>query len=316
MKKSIKILLILLIIALVVGVFLPLVFSALGMNFYILPPSLKTLGKDGIRLMDKFGIYSSTEEWAQVRDSYRDLAMKAQSEEDLVKVLDDAVQIAGGKHSSAFFQKSTEEEKDSYIDPTIERKDDLIYIKVPEFSSTQEMEEAYAEKISESLKDKKIKKVMIDLRDNPGGSMYPMILGLSPLLPDGKVFSFVGKDQEDFMAIDLEDGKITSYPNLQVSNVEKLEDVKIAVLAGDNTASSGEATLLALKGLPNVRVFGKPSAGYLSTNQMFPLGDKIILNLTLGFFKDRDGNIYGEEAILPDVDTDNPYEDGLSWLNE
>ncbi|WP_054252949.1 S41 family peptidase [Neofamilia massiliensis] len=315
MKKLTKVIGILILICLGLGLLLPAIFSSLGYNFYVLPPSLERLGRDGINKMDKFGIYSSTSQWTAAKTSYLDKVKAIESEKDLVKLLNDAAKIAGGKHSAAFTLQTEEEREKSYIEPSIKRQGDLVYIKVPEFVSTSEREEAYANKISAALEGGQIKKVIVDLRDNPGGSMYPMLLGLSPLFPDGRIFSLVDKNNKETLTIDLENGKIKSYHGLEVSNKNKLTDTKIAVLIGPNTGSSGEATLLAFKGLENVRTFGTDTAGYLSVNQSFPLWENIMLNLTVGFFKDRQGNIYGEESLSPDLVTEDPYQAAIDWLN-
>ncbi|MDO5027840.1 MAG: S41 family peptidase [Bacillota bacterium] len=316
MKKFLKVLLITAVLVLGSVASLQVLSTNLGFSFYIFPPSLESVGSQALARMDKFGIYSSSAQWQDSKLAYKKLVKEAQDQEDLVRILDDASKLAGGKHSSCSLLKSQDQRTDLYIEPTIKKDQDLLYIKLPEFVASSDQEQAYAEKLAEALADQTIKKVIVDLRDNPGGSMYPMILGLAPILPEGRVFSLVDKNNRETMAIDLDQGRIKAYKGLEVSKKEKLADGKIAVLCGPGTGSSAEATLLALKGLDQVKVFGQPTAGYLSVNQGYVLGDDIFLNLTVGFFKDRQGKIYGQEALEPDFPSQNPYEDALVWLNE
>ena len=60
-----------------------------------------------------------------------------------------------------------------------------------------------------------------------------------------------------------------------------------AVLLGPNTASSGEAATLALRGRPATRSFGQEAAGYSTANVPTPLPDGSILLLTGSISEDR-----------------------------
>ena len=80
------------------------------------------------------------------------------------------------------------------------------------------------------------------------------------------------------------------------------------------TASSGEATLLCFRGLDNVRTFGVPTAGYASANVPYTLTDGYRLVITTSCDKARTGEVFCDDPIEPDVETDTPLEDAVSWI--
>ena len=69
-------------------------------------------------------------------------------------------------------------------------------------------------------------------------------------------------------------------------------------------------------GLDYVRVFGTPTAGYASANQIFPLpgGDHLVL--TTGCDVARTGEAFCDDPINPDVVTETPLEDALEWISK
>ena len=140
--------------------------------------------------------------------------------------------------------------------------------------------------------------LVVDLRDNNGGDMGPMIAGLSPLLPDGVVVAFTIGDRRTPVA--LSDGKVSGGGTpTSVGQRPKLA-VPVAVLTSERTASSGEQTLLAFRGMTNVRTFGQPSAGYASVNTVIPLYTGRAMVLTVGTTTARTGEEFGDDPIAPD----------------
>ena len=93
------------------------------------------------------------------------------------------------------------------------------------------------------------------------------------------------------------------------------ETIPIAILTDEWTGSSGEAVLLAFRGLENVRSFGSPTAGYASTNTVFRLYDGTQIVLTVGAdVALRTGEVFCEEPIPPDVLTDSPEREAAAWI--
>ena len=183
-------------------------------------------------------------------------------------------------------------------------------VKVPAFTGDAQAAEAYAKKLSAALKKDDYQAVLVDLRDNTGGNMYPMIAGLSSLLPDEDLFQFVEKNGSK-SAVSRSD--VLKQLGLEQTD-EKAKKVPIAVLTNERTGSSGEMTVLAFKGLESVKIFGQPTASYTTGNNYYQLYDGAVLLLTTSSILDRTGKLYENEAIQPDVLTDQPLEEAESWL--
>ena len=192
----------------------------------------------------------------------------------------------------------------------MQNREGILYLKVPAFTGDAQAAKAYAEKLSAALRKDDYQAVVVDLIDNTGGNMYPMIAGLSSLLPDEDLFQFVEKNGSK-SAVSRSD--ILKQFGLEQTD-EKAKKVPIAVLTNERTGSSGEMTVLAFKGLENVKIFGQPTASYTTGNNYYQLYDGAVLLLTTSSILDRTGKLYENEAIQPDVLTDQPLEEAESWL--
>lgn len=284
-------------------------------------------GTDKNKVMDKgypeflmkkldFAVYKDSEDWQKVREEFLDKVSKASTYYEADLILKEYVKKAGGKHSNVFNPNDFTDPKEMLF-PEYELRDDILVLKLPEFSGTLEESQKYAEKLIEPLKNEKYSGVIVDLRKNGGGDMGPMILGISPLIPDGNIMTFsMGKNKS---SVTLKDGKnIGGGTTLSIPEANFKIQVPIAVLQGKKTASSGEQTLLALKTGENVKTFGEVSAGYLTANMVYPLKSGLSLMLSVGNTVDINGIEYSEEGIEPDIQA-SPEEaetKALEWLRK
>lgn len=148
---------------------------------------------------------------------------------------------------------------------------------------------------------------IVDLRDNQGGNMWPMLLGAGPLLQVG--------DGDDTGTVgyfwDGAEPQPWRYYNgsLWIGDAERLsagaaaytlDRPTAAVLVSERTASSGEAIVLAFRGQPNSRSFGRATAGYSTGNTPVTLVDGSTLLLTGVVMQDRHRAGDGRR-IIPDV---------------
>jgi carboxyl-terminal processing protease len=167
---------------------------------------------------------------------------------------------------------------------------------------------------------------IVDLRGNLGGNMWPMLVGIGPILGEGKVGSFVDADgnQTDWHYLNGRGIEGTSADCEVIGKPYHLSqtDAPVAVLFGGDTASSGEDIVIAFVGRKNARSFGSKSDGFTTSNDEFILSDGAMILLTTAVDADRTGKVYGEE-IVPDVsvDGDNKHagpipEEALRWLGE
>ncbi|MDF3077532.1 MAG: hypothetical protein K0S09_1421 [Sphingobacteriaceae bacterium] len=175
------------------------------------------------------------------------------------------------------------------------------YISVPGFGSTSDTAIlTFATKIQRLIREidgsADIHNWVVDLRNDTGGNMWPMLKGLEPLTSPGPIGYFIG----------ISNGEETRHEwktnHIKVSHPYTLKDPssKVAVLIGPRTGSSGEMTTVAFVGRPNTRLFGEQSAGYITANTSIPLSDGSMLLLATSYVADRNGNRYLTK-ITPDV---------------
>ncbi len=159
---------------------------------------------------------------------------------------------------------------------------------------------------------------VVDLRDNPGGNMWPMFAGLEPLIGDGRVGAFkppTGAATHWW----VDDGAAGSGDNTQaVSHFAVSVDGPlpvVAVLTGPSTASSGEAVAIAFRGRPDSRSFGEPTFGVSTGNRGFRLEDGALMFVTASRFADRDGRVYGGKVVPDDaVSASQALPTAAAWL--
>ena len=244
------------------------------------------------------GIYGDSEEFQRAREAFKEDPTNAE-------LLDAAIDAAGGKHSKVF---NTEKEKAiDNAEPSVSFEDGILRATVPSIGRHDDGQ-AYADTLAQGLTaHPEACAAVVDLRGNDGGDMGPMYAGLSPLLPDGTALSFVSRMGTSDVVID--GNSVTGGGTPTTTSGGKLE-VPVAVITDDETASSAEATLLAFRGLDNVRTFGEPTAGYASANVVLDYPDGRSLMLTTAKDKARTGEEFAEDPIAPDA----PESELDSWL--
>lgn len=128
---------------------------------------------------------------------------------------------------------------------------------------------------------------LIDLRLNAGGNLWPMLLGLHPLLGDGPAMTMIDADHHastfglDARStwIDFGQGRQTQldWADITQPATPALADARVAVLLGPWTMSSGEALAIALGDRPHTRTFGEPTAGLTTVTNDHSLSDGSLL---------------------------------------
>lgn len=206
----------------------------------------------------------------------------------------------------------------------------IAYLSIPWVSTT---DSAICTRIADSLQNliasldaSGISKWIIDLRKNTGGNCWPMLAGIGPLLGEGVCGYFVTGD--DKVPISYRNGAAMQGRHIRcrvsgTSYKTKQDKIRIIILTGSATSSSGEIVALAFKGKKDVLQYGGPTAGFTTANSSYTLSDNSMLVLTVSMEADRNGKIY-EGPIYPDEmiasDPDNPYEDrvksaAMMWLD-
>ncbi|MEV4597316.1 S41 family peptidase [Amycolatopsis sp. NPDC049253] len=164
---------------------------------------------------------------------------------------------------------------------------------------------------------------IVDLRGNGGGDMVPMLTVVAPLLDEGVLGSFKGLDGAGPWI--LRAGRVLVPGRSAVDPVNPLRLAgprpPVAVLTSARTGSSGEATLIAFRGLTRASVFGQATAGLATGNEVYRLSDGAELVVTTAQEMDRTGRVYGNTPIQPDhplpaaATTDEVIAAASAWLH-
>lgn len=149
---------------------------------------------------------------------------------------------------------------------------------------------------------------IIDLRLNGGGNIWPMLLGLHPLLGDGPQMTMVkgGKIQSRFGVSDRAawiqwEGKPDRETQLDWGPTPPTTirpfTGRIAILLGPWTMSSGESLAICFAGRDNTRTFGEKTSGFTTVNNDFRLSDGSTLTLPVSRMGDRRGNEFNGPLV-------------------
>ena len=181
------------------------------------------------------------------------------------------------------------------------------YVQIPEFLGNDSAEKDYGARVRAgmaALRRQGACRYVVDLRGNTGGNMWPMLNGIAPLLGNppfgffepgsdpGQVWKSV---HGEVTAVDADIARIPAY-------VAKQKDPPVAVLVDHDTASSGEFTAMAFEGRAGVRVFGQPTAGFVTANGIYALPDGAQMAVTVSSAQDRLHREY-RARIVPDAIT-------------
>lgn len=280
-------------------------------NIHLVPPSPERYGLIALQQMDRLGLYATGDDWDKVKSETAKQLKTSKSYQDSRDLLKPALILAGGKHSYFLTEADlTASSRDSQEPTSQVLEGDLLYLQLTDILTADRGKlKAYARTLQTALDQPGLRGVIIDLRDNRGGNMYPMLAGLSSLLPEGDLFSFAYRSGQKQVLSLKQIGRWSGLPLAKTKH-----QVPIAILTSDYTASSAEIVAMSFQGLDKVRVFGQPTAGFTTSNQNFPLYDGTDLVLTTSRLVSRTGQTYDNDPIQPDVLTDHPKEEAVAWL--
>lgn len=188
----------------------------------------------------------------------------------------------------------------------------------------------YAQKLQDiirNLDQKKPRKWIIDLRDNSGGNMWEILLGLAPFLEEGIQGFFGNHDINNLTSWVYEKGKVklkNTTEDFEIGSLKsyysiKRKNSKIVILINKKTSSSGEAVAIAFKGKKNICFFGSKTSGLTSGNATYILRDGSAIYLTECYFFDRNKHKYTDgvspDKIITSYDNEEPLNSAIRYLN-
>ena len=164
----------------------------------------------------------------------------------------------------------------------------------------------------------KARGVIVDLRAHEGGNFRVALHALGGHLLRGRAtFAWVDREGRDTPTVydgekERTSGRGGKGKGKDVHSVSG--GVRVAVLVGPKTSSSGEFTAALFKGKAGARLFGAPTEGSLSANAEYELSGGLSVNLTTDLVRTSDGVLQKDERLLPDVVTGRPMAAAVAWL--
>lgn len=290
----------------------------------------KRLIKEIKRVIKSKSLVSENMNWTKLNKDIKSIAYTNSHDTDkeqVYTVFTNSLKQAGDKHSLFLSERVSSQirshQSESIYGTSTYLEANIGYLKIPScITFDYQKDLKFADTIISQIKKldhNTIKKWIIDLRDNNGGNVWPMLAGLTPITGDGLINYSIrnGKAKANYI-------KQGTVANSNISTViynTKQKFEKLAVIVNHQTASSGEMLAISLLGFEKTKSFGYKTRGLTTTNSTFHFNDGTMLFLATGFMADRNKKKYSD-GITPDLIFENDISDGdlikkvIEWLNE
>ncbi|MBO5212051.1 MAG: PDZ domain-containing protein [Clostridia bacterium] len=139
----------------------------------------------------------------------------------------------------------------------------------------------------EDFKSQGIKKIVFDIRNNPGGYLDSVVETLDYLLPEGPIVYITDAN-----------GKIVG---MEASDASCVEGLEIAVLMNENSASAAELFAAALRDYEYATLVGTKTYGKGSMQTVYRLPDGSGLSLTTNKYNPPSNVNYDGVGLEPDI---------------
>ncbi len=174
----------------------------------------------------------------------------------------------------------------------------IALLKIYQFNRIlpQEMEKASLE-----ILNSQVEKIILDLRNNPGGYLEVAQYAAGWFLEKGKVVVWqdIGEGKERKVYKSEGPSTFSQYP--------------IVVLINEGTASGAEILAGALRDVRGVKLIGKKSFGKGSVQEQISLQDNSSLKVTIAEWLTPNGDCINEKGLNPDIEVELTEED---WEEE
>ncbi len=176
-------------------------------------------------------------------------------------------------------------------------RDDLLagsvgYLWIPSFNTKTP---AAVHAALGDLAAKGARALVVDLRENEGGTFDDAVACAGQLVPAGATVASVDKR-----------GKVESLAAKGVTPM--LLDRPVAVLVDKSTASSAELVAAALQELRHATLVGARTKGKWSVQRIEDLPNGYAMKFTVGLFRSPAGKSYEGTGMAPDIEVDQPEE--------
>ncbi len=168
-------------------------------------------------------------------------------------------------------------------------EDGIGYVRLGEFMETSEDD---MRKAMEDLEKRGMKKLILDLRNNPGGLLDMAVKVAGLFLPDQSLVVYT-------------QGRLENQNHKFYSSGEaEYKDIPLVVLINKGSASASEIVSGAFQDLKRAPLIGQTSFGKASVQTIQPLTDGSALRLTTAHYYTPKGRMIHEKGIDPDIKVD------------
>ena len=169
------------------------------------------------------------------------------------------------------------------------KADDVVYIRISSFSEDVDTMTAKAIKDAKKKLGDKLKGVVIDVRNNPGGLLDQAVNVSDLFLDKGEIVSTRSRNEEDTVKYTAKEGDIA-------------KGLPIVVIINDGSASASEIVAGALQDHKRAIILGEKSFGKGSVQAVIPLGKYGAMRLTTARYYTPSGRSIQAKGIEPDIE--------------
>lgn len=176
----------------------------------------------------------------------------------------------------------------------------MVVLSLPKTASNESAYIEAAHKCTRSLNSEKT--LVVDVREQGGGSAHVLFASLYPVLGDRDLVRFINGSGENFL-LSIRNGGVYTQGVLQLSfkHVQRVSAKDVAMVIGGGCGSACETLAIAVKGIWTL--YGEPTAGLTSANEVYELPEGYLLFLTAGATATLNGTVVSG-SIAPDIEMD------------
>ncbi len=176
------------------------------------------------------------------------------------------------------------------IEPVIEKvlEDNIGYIKLTSFDEITYS--AFKEAYEDLIDNKKVKGLILDVRNNPGGLLDVSTNIADMLVPEGKIVYTVDKNGKEE----------TIYSD------KKQIEIPLVVLINEGSASASEVLTAAVKDYGVGTIIGTKSYGKGIVQGIRSLRDGTYMKITISEYFSPNGNQIHKLGVAPDIEVELP----------
>ena len=228
-----------------------------------------------------------------------DRIIKIEDESTLDMTLTDAVERLRGKIGSKVTVTIFREGMEEPLKVTLERANIQVksvkskifegsigYVRIRSFTKTTSRD---LDKVLDEFRAKQVKKLVLDLRNNPGGLLNQAVEVSDRFLkPENLIVYTQGRTDEQNMRFTTHDRvQRVTYPMI--------------ILVNGGSASASEIVAGALQDSSRAIILGTQTFGKGSVQTIIPLSDGSALRLTTARYFTPSGRVIQENGIIPDI---------------